>query len=131
MPAGRPKKFRSGEQLFRFWKEFCFEIIDDGYKIAPTYTEFGRWLTRYMGEADRKTIYNSLEKYFPDIKAKVEEMRADVIAQGMMTGKYQQTGSIFALKNWCKWRDTPKEDTSDALDKLGEILRGIDVCAKS
>lgn len=131
MPAGRPKKFKSGEQLFQYWKHFCLEIVDNDYKIAPTYTEFGRWLAKDLDETDRKTIYNSLDKYFPDIKSKVEEMRADIIAQGVMTGHYQPSGSIFALKNWCKWRDTPKEDNDDALNKLNNILRGIDVSAKS
>lgn len=130
MPAGQPKRFKSGDELWGLWKQFCTEIVDDGYNIVPTYTEFGRWLERDLEATDRKTIYNSLGKYFPTIKAKVEEMRADIIAQGIMTGHYQPSGSIFALKNWCKWRDVPKEDKTEALDKLGEILKGIDVLAK-
>jgi hypothetical protein len=40
MPAGQPKRFESGEQLIALWYEFCAEIVEDGYKIAPTLTEF-------------------------------------------------------------------------------------------
>lgn len=105
MPAGQPKKFESAEQLMELWGEFCAEIVANGYSIAPTYTEFSKWLCTGSVEADRRTIYNSLNKYFPDIKNAVEATRADVVAQGTMLGKYQPSMSIFALKNWCGWSD--------------------------
>lgn len=105
MPAGQPKKFESAEMLLELWGEFCAEIVSGDYSIAPTYTEFSKWLSKGALEADRRTIYNSLNKYFPDIKNAVEVTRADVVAQGTMLGKYQPSMSIFALKNWCGWAD--------------------------
>lgn len=106
MPAGRPKQFDSGEQLIALWNDFCAEIVEDDYKIAPTLTEFGKWLAVALDdETDRKTLYNALYKYFPDVKSKLECARADVVAQGTMLGKYQPSMSIFALKNWCGWVD--------------------------
>lgn len=105
MPAGQPKKFESGEQLVSLWTEFCAEIVEDGYQIAPTLTEFGKWLSVALSETDRKTLYNALYKYFPEYKNTLEGIRADVVAQGTMLGKYQPSMSIFALKNWCGWSD--------------------------
>lgn len=105
MPAGQPKRFESGEQLVMLWGEFCDEIVEDGYKIAPTLTEFAKWLSVALVDTDRKTLYNALYKYFPEIKGSLEGMRADVVAQGTMLGKYQPSMSIFALKNWCGWAD--------------------------
>ena len=105
MPAGQPKKFENGEQLATLWREFCAEIVVNEYNIAPTLTEFGKWLSVALSETDRKTLYNALYKYFPDVKSVVESTRADVVAQGTMLGKYQPSMSIFALKNWCGWSD--------------------------
>ena len=105
MGAGQPKRFDSGEQLITLWNDFCAEIVEDDYKIAPTLTEFGKWLSVALDETDRKTLYNALYKYFPEVKSTVEGARADVVAQGTMLGKYQPSMSIFALKNWCGWAD--------------------------
>ncbi len=105
MPAGQPKRFEDGDQLVMLWSEFCEEIVEDGYKIAPTLTEFAKWLSVALGDTDRRTLYNALYKYFPEVKNALEGMRADVVAQGTMLGKYQPSMSIFALKNWCGWAD--------------------------
>lgn len=105
MPAGKPRRFESGEQLVSLWSEFCAEIVEDGYQIAPTLTEFSKWLAVALEETDRKTLYNALYKYFPEVKSQLEGIRADVVAQGSMLGKYHAAASIFALKNWCGWAD--------------------------
>lgn len=133
MPAGQPKRFDSGEQLITLWNDFCAEIVEDGYKIAPTLTEFGKWLSVAIDETDRKTLYNALYKYFPEVKGRVESARADVVAQGTMLGKYQPSMSIFALKNWCGWADkleTQNENVNRNYDmshlsdeKIDEILQ--------
>ena len=105
MPAGQPRTFDSAEQLIDLWREFCDDIIDSEYSLVPTQTAFCRWLQSNYKPADRKTIYNSLNKYFPDIKAEFEQIQSDTVASGGMLGKYQPTMSIFALKNWCGWGD--------------------------
>lgn len=102
---GQPKKFKTGQDLIDLWQQFCDYIVESGYCIAPTQTEFSKWLATVQNRADRKTIYTSLNEYFPTIKSDFEAIRADVITQGAMLGKYQQTMSIFALKNWCNWSD--------------------------
>jgi len=122
MPAGQPRKFKSGDELLDYWKQFCSEIVKNGYKIAPTYTEFGKWLTDELSETDRRTIYNSLHKYFPEIKKDVETIRADVVAQGTMLGAYQPSMSIFALKNWCGWADKIESQNTHRNTNLNATL---------
>ena len=108
MPAGQPKRFESGEQLIELWEEFCNEIQDTEYTIVPTQTAFCKWLRENYKETDRRTIYNTLNKYFPTIKRDFERVQSDTVAQGAMLGKYQAVMSIFALKNWCGWGDSGK-----------------------
>ena len=122
---GQPKTFESGEQLIALWKEFCTYITDNDYFLAPTQTEFSKWLEKNMDSGDRRTIYNSLNEYFPEVKSEFEEIRADVITQGTMLGKYQPTMSIFALKNWCHWTDRA-ENVNTNTDKVIIDFSGVD-----
>lgn len=105
MAGGRPKKFADEKQLIELWRQFTDEVSDGGFKCVPTQTEFCRWLKRHYAETDRRTIYNALNKYFPNIKSEFEQIQADTIAAGAMLGAYNPTMAIFGLKNWCKWND--------------------------
>ena len=102
---GHPKTFDSAEQLISLWTKFCDSIIDGKFKDVPTQSAFCRWLSQNYQDTDRKTIYNSLNKYFPNIKKEFEQIQSDTIMQGGMLGFYQPTMSIFGLKNWCGWVD--------------------------
>lgn len=102
---GQPKAFKNGEDLITLWRNFCDEIIDEGFKNVPTQTAFCRWLALNYNAVDRKTIYTSLNKYFPNIKKEFEKLQSDTIMTGAMLGKYNPTMSIFGLKNWCNWKD--------------------------
>lgn len=102
---GHPKSFESGDDLIELFDQFCQDIIENGYKCIPSQTEFCRFLQRRYKSVDRRTIYNSLNKYFPDYKKRFEALQSDLIVQGAMLGAYKNTMSIFALKNWCDWSD--------------------------
>lgn len=115
----KPNKFKSGAKLIDLWRCYCDEIVENGFADIPSQTSFCRWLARNYEKTDRKTIYNSLNKIFPEIKKEFDCIRGDIIAEGAMLGHYQPTMSIFALKHWCKWTDTG--DTSS-----GEEVRIID-----
>ncbi len=101
----KPNKFESGEQLISLWGEFCEDIIKRGYTDVPSQSAFCRWLAENYEATDRKTIYNTLNKIFPTIKKEFESIQSDVIASGGILGKYNPTMAIFALKNWCNWKD--------------------------
>lgn len=113
MPAGHPKKFKNGNELIELYSRFCLQIKENGFKEIPSQTNFCEWLKENYGNADRKTIYNSLNRYFPTIKKQFEEIQSSLIAEGAMLGKYKETMSIFVLKNWCKWKDKFEEETGN------------------
>lgn len=119
----RKKKFGSGKELAELFGAFCDDIIAGDYDRIPSQTEFCKWLKVNFSETDRKTVYNALNKYFPTIKKDFERMQSDLIAQGGMLGKYQNTMSIFVLKNWCKWSDKPTDaEGNTAEDRIADTL---------
>ena len=120
MPKGQPKKFKNEKDLINLWAEFCEDIIDNDFVVVPTQTAFCKWLAENYDKVDRKTIYSSLNKYFPTIKKEFEQLQSDVIMQGGMTGKYNSTMSIFGLKNWCGWSDTGKDVSTRYNDNTAE-----------
>ena len=125
---GQPKRFESAEQMIALWSDFCNEIVQNEFNTVPTQTAFCRWLSQHYEDTDRKTIYNSLNKYFPSIKKEFEQLQSDVIMQGGMMGKYNPTMSIFGLKNWCGWSDsgrvvTGRYDEEKVEDALSKALR--------
>ena len=125
---GQPKRFESAEQMIALWSDFCNEIVLNEFNTVPTQTAFCRWLSQNYDGTDRKTIYNSLNKYFPSIKKEFEQLQSDVIMQGGMMGKYNPTMSIFGLKNWCGWSDSGRVtngryDEEKAEDALSKALR--------
>lgn len=108
---GHPRKFKSGEQLIELFRAFCRYVVEEReYGIIPSQTNFCEWLEGNFEAVDRKTIYLSLEHYYPTVKRDYYAMVADVLAQGAMTGHYQPTMTIFTLKNWCDWKDKQEVD---------------------
>lgn len=110
---GRPRKFPNGEKIIELYNEFCDDIIENNYKQIPSQTNFCKWLSKRFEDTDRKTIYNSLNKYFPDIKKQFEQMQSDLMAQGGMLGKWQPAMTIFTLRNWCQWTDKADHTVSE------------------
>lgn len=120
---GQPGRFRSGSQLIALWSDFCDDIVNNGFDRVPTQTAFCKWLTENYAATDRRTIYNSLNKYFPTVKKEFEQLQSDIIMQGGMLGKYNSTMSIFGLKNWCGWSDNGQNISSRyAEDKREDAL---------
>ena len=125
---GQPKRFESAEQMIALWSDFCNEIVQNEFNTVPTQTAFCRWLSVNYQDTDRRTIYNSLNKYFPALKKEFEQIQSDVIMQGGMMGKYNPTMSIFGLKKWRGWSDsgrvvTGRYDEEKAEDALSKALR--------
>lgn len=114
--AGQPKKFQSGEELIELFRQFCRYVIDEReYSITPSQTNFCEWLEANRSPVTVRTIYNALNKYFPDVKKDYEQLQSDLLAEGAMTGKYNPTMTIFTLKNWCNWRDKQETEISGGM----------------
>ena len=118
--------------MIALWYDFCNEIVQNDFNSVPTQSAFCRWLSQHYEDTDRKTIYNSLNKYFPSIKKEFEQLQSDVIMQGGMMGKYNTTMSIFGSKNWCGWSDTGKrtdekeKEENAKIDRLIEAIKGVE-----
>jgi hypothetical protein len=102
---GHPKSFENEDELIRLWTEYNVEIRANGYIDVPTRSAFCERLTENHKSVDRKTIYTSITKYFPNIKKDFLDILSDTLATGAMLGKYNSTMTIFALKNWSDWKD--------------------------
>ena len=123
----KPTKFKSAKQLIELWQSFCDDIVANNFETIPSQTAFCRWLATHYENADRKTIYNSLNKIFPDIKKDFKQIQSDVIAEGSMLGHYQPAMSIFALKNWCKWSDKPENSSDKSEGRLADLIEGLKI----
>ena len=64
-----------------------------------------------MVDVNYRTIMRTFEKLYPTCTPTINSMLADVLAQGMVTGKWQSGSIIFCLKNWCGWAD--KRETTN------------------
>ena len=124
--VGKPKKFESGEEIIALWRAYCEEIKANGFTSAPTQTAFCSWLKERHSEADRRTIYNYLNEYFPNLKKEFERIRSDTVVEGTMLGKYNATMSIFALKNWCDWKDKQEIEQDITAKGLEVTINVID-----
>lgn len=112
---GQPKTFTEQE-----FKDFVFEYMDFIYdkqenslKDTPTFYGFYRFV-REKKECSYHTIRRCFDEYWADIKKEFEDIRADLLSRGASIGIYNPTMTIFALKNWCNWKD--KADDEKTVD---------------
>ena len=112
---GQPKTFTEQE-----FKDFVFEYMDFIYdkqenslKDTPTFYGFYRFVREQRG-CSYHTIRRCFDEYWADIKKEFEDIRADLLSRGASIGIYNPTMTIFALKNWCHWKD--KADDEKTVD---------------
>lgn len=124
---GHPKTFT--EKEFRGYvldyMNAIYEKQDEGQKDAPTFFGFYRFV-RERKECSYHTIRRCFDEYWADIKKDFEDIRADILSRGASIGLYNVTMIIFALKNWCNWKD--KAETENAINiedltPLSELLK--------
>lgn len=98
--GGQPRAFSTPEDLIDSFTEFIEHIRLNDYSIYPTKSNFARYL-----QITARTVYNTVDKYFPEIKKTYIDMLSDCLTEGASVGKYDKTMTIFCLKNWCNWAD--------------------------
>lgn len=122
-PRGQPRAFRSGIHLFECIQDFCDDIIAQGYTVLPSKTEFCRWYSNRTGrKISRRTVWSAMEKYYPDVKGRINVLVSDVLAQGAALGFWNSTITIFVLKNWCRWSDKPEAEQNPADELAVRVL---------
>ena len=124
---GQPKIFTEQE-----FKDYVFEYMnsiydkqDKGEKDTPTFFGFYRFV-RERKECSYHTIRRCFDEYWADIKKEFEDIRADLLSRGASIGVYNTTMIIFALKNWCHWKDkTEVEATHNngILEEMNEYFK--------
>lgn len=99
------KKLRemTEDEFIKNYESFTEEIMANGFLEMPSKTNFAS----YMGVPKKDVIY--WYKQHPQAQDVLNQMTADVIIEGMAKKKYQASSGAFALKNWCKWTDSPKQ----------------------
>lgn len=113
--GGQPKAFNTSDDLLSTFYAFIEHVRLNDYAILPTKANFARYT-----EIDAKTVYNTLERYFPESKKTYQDMLADCLAEGASLGKYDKTMTIFCLKNWCNWADKQENVNTEIKPKLAD-----------
>lgn len=98
--AGKPKAFDTPEDLIDSFTGFIEYVRLNDYGIYPTKANFARYM-----QITPRTVYNTVDRYFPEIKKTYIDMLSDCLTEGASVGKYDKTMTIFCLKNWCNWAD--------------------------
>ena len=129
---GHPKVFTEEE-----FKNYVFEYMnliydkqDNGEKDTPTFFGFYRFV-REKKECSYHTIRRCFDEYWADIKKEFEEIRGDLLSRGASIGLYNVTMIIFALKNWCNWKDKVEAETSSDEEKQENMLKAIEEAVNS
>lgn len=108
------KRKISEEDLEKHIIDFFKAVSEDTDNIyLPTITDFCIYLQNEKNiKINRDTIHNYFN-FSASIKKQFDKFRADALVRGGIKGKYQPTITIFALKNWCNWKDKQELDTAD------------------
>ncbi len=98
--------FRTPAALLEAWRRFCDDIVAGGYTTAPTDTAFHHALAAAHG-CREAAVAAACERCAPPVQDAIDRIRADILTQGALAGKYPATVSTFVLKNKCGWVDKP------------------------
>ena len=121
---------KSPEHLMILYIEFLKHIRDNEYSIYPTKAHF----SEFIG-INYNTLFNYLRDYKADFKPLYDNILADILTEGVITGAYDRQMTMFCLKNWCGWADNTKIETTtkqepiskDKADKiLSEYISSLD-----
>ena len=129
---GQPKKF-TREQFEQFvidYFEYIYNSQSENKADVPTFYGFYRYVNDII-PCSYRTIRYTFDEYLPELKKEFEEMRSNLLVRGTSLGKYQPTIVIFALKNWCHWKDNPVDVSFSTDDsKQDELSKSLESMAK-
>ena len=121
---------KSPEHLMTLYIEFLKHIRDNEYSIYPTKVN----LSSFIG-ISYSSLCRYLSDYKSDFKPLYDNILADILTEGVISGAYDRQMTMFCLKNWCGWADNTKIETTtkqepiskDKADKiLNEYISSLD-----
>jgi hypothetical protein len=104
--VGHPMVF-SEEEFYAHVLTYMSDIYEgqvNGARDMPTFYGFYKYVNN-VKPCSYHTIRRCFDEYWAYIKKEFEDMRGDLVARGASLGVYNSTMAIFALKNWCNWKD--------------------------
>jgi hypothetical protein len=104
----------SEKQMLGRFEEFLKQVEANDFEIVPSISAFADFLS--FSRADVRRWFGE----HPTASTQMRDMCADTIASGAMLKKYDARVTSFALKNWCGWRETPKELAKDSKEIANE-----------
>lgn len=110
---GNPRAFTSADDLIDKQIAYLKYVKGTGYREYPTKNGFAEWL-----EIDPKTVYLSIQRYYPEAKNQWKENIEQTLINGVNAGVYHVTMTIFILKNWCDWADKRENITTEGKPKI-------------
>lgn len=128
---GQPKLFKEDEfkTYILDYMNYIYEGQDTGRKDTPTFFGFYRFVNKKKS-CSYHTIRRCFDEYWADIKKEFEEMRGDLLSRGASIGVYNVTMAIFALKNWCNWKDKVETENNSQDEKQKKLLEAIEKAVK-
>lgn len=118
---GQPRRIQSKDHLIEWLTEFLDYVIDNGFQISPSKTQFIRWMYNIKHySSSRSALQNSLRLYYPEAADEYNELISDVLAEGGLTGKYSATMTKYILQNWCKWNDDTAKTETESEEKTND-----------
>nr|DAU91846.1 MAG TPA: DNA-packaging protein small subunit [Caudoviricetes sp.] len=114
---------KSPEHLMTLYLEFLKHIRDNKYNVYPTKAN----LSDFIG-ISYSSLCRYLSDYKSDFKPLYDNILADILTEGVISGAYDRQMTMFCLKNWCGWADNTKIETTTrqepiSKDKADKILK--------
>ncbi len=110
---GNPRVFKSGDELIDAQIAYCKHIRDINYIEYPTKNGLAEYL-----QIDPKTIWLTIERYYPGIKRQWQENIEQTLINGVNAGVYNVTMTKYILANWCGWSDRRENVTTEGKPKI-------------
>ena len=96
------------DEMLELFEDFLDTVETDGFQIIPSKSKFAKQIGVRPTEVYRWCGLH------PHADAKMKKMTADTISAGAMLKHYNPSASALALKNWCGWEESPKQDKAQA-----------------
>lgn len=115
VPAGRPLKFQSVEELQEKIEEYFSKCKTEGKK--PIISGLALHL-----DTTRETLcdYRDKDEYSYSIKRAKQRCEA-ILEENLVEGKVNPTGTIFNLKNNYGWKDKTEQDLTTKGESLNDM----------